>query len=107
MELKFIPNGPRLAVEPHEAETIEERRMREVDLEIPDAYREKYTALPPTTGLVVAIGEVDFDIGDIVLFSRHAGTLITVQGRALLILEDKEVLGTLVEIQSPNEANSP
>jgi len=66
---------------------------------IPDTAREK-----PQQGRVVAVGKgrvtdkgdvlpLDVKIGDVVLFSKYAGSDIKIEGKEYLIIREDEVLG--------------
>jgi co-chaperonin GroES (HSP10) len=57
----------------------------------------------PTTGRVVAIGQdplfkdMGLELGDIVFFSRHAGTLVQNEGKSYRSLESHEIISVKKE----------
>lgn len=69
---------------------------------IPDMAKEK-----PTTGEVVAVGpgarhegkrlEPDVEVGDIVVYSKYAGNLVTLGGVEVLLLREQEIFAVLRE----------
>ena len=95
MSLK--PLEDRIVVEPGVAE---ERTAS--GLVIPDTAKEK-----PQQGKVLAVGAgrrseqtgqlipVDVKVGDTVVYSKYGGTEITVDGKDLLILSSRDVLGVI------------
>jgi co-chaperonin GroES (HSP10) len=96
---RLTPVGPRIIVEPIKGETVEGRIAREIDLIVPDQYKERYEPRA-TTGMIIAIGEgLDtlFTIGEVVTFKAFAGTPFVLEGKDLIILDDKDVLGKLEE----------
>ena len=68
---------------------------------IPDTAKEK-----PQQGEILAVGPGRFDegkrvpmevkVGDKVLFGRYSGTEVTIDGEALLILRESDVLAVLI-----------
>lgn len=95
MNLK--PLEDRIVVEPGVAE---ERTAS--GLVIPDTAKEK-----PQQGSVLAVGPgrrsdqsgelipMDVKVGDTVVYSKYGGTEITIDGKDLLILSSRDVLGVL------------
>ena len=80
---------------------IEQQEQMQGGLYIPDSAKEK-----PQEGEVVAVGKgkrledgtrraLDVKAGDRILFSKYAGTDITVEGQEVLIMREDEVLGIL------------
>lgn len=68
---------------------------------IPDTAKEK-----PTEGEIVAVGSgardesgkvtpLDVKAGDIVLFSKWAGTEITINGEELVVMKESDIIGIL------------
>lgn len=81
-----MPRGDRLLVKPAEAQ----EKVGHVIL--PDVAQEK-----PLHGTVIAFGDDVHGIneGDTVCYSRYAGTSMSFEAEAHLILRDADVLGTL------------
>ena len=77
---------------------------------IPDTAKEK-----PQEGEILAVGPGRFDdgkrvpmevkVGDKVLFGKYSGTEVTIDGEALLILRESDVLAVL-DTASPTKENS-
>lgn len=70
---------------------------------IPDTAKEK-----PLEGVVVAVGNgkiledgkvrpLDIKKGDLILFSKYAGTEVKIEGQNHLILREEDVLGVIVK----------
>ena len=83
---------------------IQQKQAEEVTVSgliIPDQAQQK-----PQEGVVIAVGAgryengvripMDVKVGDTVLFSKYGATEVTVEGKALIILTNKDVLGILV-----------
>ena len=98
MPTKFRPLQDRLLVKRSEAAT-----ETPSGLIIPDAAKEK-----PSEGTVLAIGPgrvtergtiipPSAKVGDRVLFSKYGGSEIQVDGEALFILREDDILGVFVE----------
>ncbi len=92
--MKIRPLQDRILVE-----RIDEEEMSKGGILIPDTAKEK-----PQEGKVVAVGKgkvledgkiqkLDVQRGDRVLFSKYAGTEITLEGEERLILREDDVLG--------------
>jgi len=80
---------------------IEEQEKTKGGIIIPDAAKEK-----PSEGLVVAVGKgrilengtkvaLDVKKGDRILFSKYAGTEVTIEGEEHLIMREDDVLGVI------------
>lgn len=89
------PLGDRVVVKPEEAD-----EQTESGLYIPDTAQEK-----PQRGSVTAVGpgrvengtQIDMTVeeGDKVLYSKYAGTEITLDGQDYLIVRESDILGTI------------
>jgi chaperonin GroES len=94
--IDFIPLRDRLLVE-----KIEDDAKTKTGLVLPDDAKER-----PTKGKVLAVGEgrvnddgkllpMVISVGDIILYPKYAGHPVKLNGDDFLILEEKEVLGTV------------
>lgn len=83
----LIPLGDRIVIEPVETETVTKS-----GLVLADAYKEK-----PQRGVVIAIGEkqVILKQGDLVLFSKYAGSEFPMDGHTYLVLDESDVLAKI------------
>ncbi|PZD95717.1 co-chaperone GroES [Paenibacillus sambharensis] len=89
------PVGDRVIIEP-----IEQEEQTPGGIVLPGTAKEK-----PQEGKVIAAGpglfrdgqrmEPEVKAGDIILFSGHAGTEIKHEGRALLVLQESDVLAVI------------
>lgn len=94
---KIKPLGDRVVIKPEEAE-----EQTESGLYIPDTAQEK-----PQRGAVTAVGpgrvengnkiEMSVSEGDKVLYSKYAGTEITIDDEDYLIVRESDILGTIEE----------
>lgn len=94
---KIKPLGDRVVIKPEEAE-----EQTESGLYIPDTAQEK-----PQRGSVTAVGpgrvengnkiEMSVSEGDKVLYSKYAGTEITIDDQDYLIVRESDILGTIEE----------
>src|SRR5512147_418206 len=93
MAMSLKPLGNRVVVEP-----IESEEVTAGGIVLPETAKEK-----PQKGKVLSIGPGDRDEsgkriamdvkpGDIVLFTKYAGTEIKVEGKKLLILKESDLL---------------
>ncbi len=92
---KVAPLADRVVVKPSE----EAEQMRG-GLYIPDTAKEK-----PQQGTIVAVGPgrfekearvpMDVQVGDKVLYGKYSGTEVTIEGEALLILRESDILAVL------------
>ena len=91
MNLK--PRGDRLVVEP-----VEQEEQTKSGIFLPETAKEK-----PQQGKIVAAGPgarketgeriaLDWEVGDIVLYAKYAGTTIKLDGVEYLILKETDVL---------------
>ncbi len=86
--LKSIPNGDRVLVEPQLAE-----QKTASGIIIPDTAKEK-----PQRGTIVAVGEGKKDepmrlkAGDEVLYGKYSGSEITIDGKDYLVMRQDDVL---------------
>ena len=94
--MKIRPLGDRILVS-----RVEEEEKSKGGIIIPDTAKEK-----PQEGKVIAVGNgkrqedgeirpLDVKKGDRVLFSKYAGTEVTVEGNERLIIREDDVLGVL------------
>jgi chaperonin GroES len=94
--MKLKPISDRLVVKQAEAET-----KTASGLYLPESAKEK-----PTQGKVLAVGpgklgedgkrhEVGVKAGEVVYYSKWAGTEVTVDGEKLVILNESDVLGVI------------
>jgi len=90
------PLADRVVIKP-----LEEKETQKGGIIIPDTAKEK-----PHEGKVVAVGPgkiadsgeritPEVKKGDRVLYSKYAGTEVTVDGEELLIIKDSDILATL------------
>jgi chaperonin GroES len=94
---KIKPLGDRVVIKPEEAD-----EQTESGLYIPDTAQEK-----PQRGSVTAVGpgrvengnkiEMSVSTGDKVLYSKYAGTEITIDDQEYLIVRESDILGTIEE----------
>jgi len=93
--MKFKPLGNRVLVRREEVE------VRKGGIIIPDTAKEK-----PHQGVVVAVGpgvvdekgnrrKLDVKEGDKVLFSKYAGTEVTLEDEEYLIMGEDDILGII------------
>ena len=87
-EIKIKPLADRVVIEPAPAE-----EKTAGGIIIPDTAKEK-----PLKGTVVAVGSGKKDepmtvkVGDQVLYSKYAGTEITIEGKEYLIVRESDIL---------------
>ncbi len=97
-KVKIKPLADRVVVE-----RIEEEEVKKGGIIIPDTAKEK-----PQKGKVIAVGPgrktddgkvipVDVKEGDVVIFSKYAGTEIEIGDKKYLIMREDEILGILEE----------
>jgi chaperonin GroES len=95
--VNLLPIGDRLLVE-----RVDERDVTPGGIIIPDNAKDK-----PQEGLVIAVGVGKLDdsgkvipmqvrAGARILFGKYSGTEITVNGRALLLMKEEEVLAAIL-----------
>ena len=88
MNTKITPLADRLVVIPDSAKDVTDNGII-----IPDTAKEK-----PLRGTVSAVGigkngePMTVKVGDIVMYSQHAGTEIRVNGQVQLIMSEEDVL---------------
>lgn len=91
MALKIQPLSDRVLIEPVAAET-----QTASGIFIPDTAKEK-----PQKGTVVAVGKGSKDhdmtvkVGDSVLYERHAGTELKLDGKDYLIMREREIFAII------------
>ena len=97
MALSFKPFADRVVIE---AAAAEEKTAS--GIYIPDTAKEK-----PQQGVVVAVGPgkhaeqtgslvpLNVKVGDQVLYSKYAGTEVTIDGKEYLIMRESDILGSL------------
>lgn len=96
--MKYKPLGDRLLVKPRESE-----EKTKSGIVLPDSAKEK-----PQIGDVVAAGEgardedgkripMEVKVGDVVLYSKYAGTEVKIDGVEHLILKESDVLAIVEE----------
>jgi chaperonin GroES len=80
---------------------IEEDRTSPGGIAIPDMAAEK-----PVHGKIVAVGKgkilenghvrpCDLEVGDKILFSKHGGTEVRVEGEVLVVMREEEVMAVI------------
>lgn len=90
-EIKIKPLADRVVIEPAPAE-----EKTAGGIIIPDTAKEK-----PLKGTVVAVGSGKKDepmtvkVGDQVLYSKYAGTEITIEGKEYLIVKESDILAII------------
>lgn len=90
-EIKIKPLADRVVIEPAPAE-----EKTAGGIIIPDTAKEK-----PLKGTVVAVGDGKKDepmtvkVGDQVLYSKYAGTEITIDGKEYLIVRESDILAII------------
>ncbi|NLY21855.1 MAG: co-chaperone GroES [Bacteroidales bacterium] len=90
-EIKIKPLADRVVIEPAPAE-----EKTAGGIIIPDTAKEK-----PLKGTVVAVGNGKKDepmtvkVGDQVLYSKYAGTEITIDGKEYLIVKESDILAII------------
>ncbi len=96
--MKIRPLADRVVVE-----RIEEEEVKKGGIIIPDTAKEK-----PQKGKVVAVGPgrktedgkvipMDVKEGDVVIFSKYAGTEVEIDDKKYLIMREDEILGVIEE----------
>jgi chaperonin GroES len=81
------PIKNRVIIEPHSAETTTASGII-----IPDTAQEK-----PSKGTVIAVGKgkdgipMEVKVGDVVLYGKHSGTEMTVEGKTVLIMIEDNI----------------
>ncbi|MFN3420308.1 MAG: co-chaperone GroES [Armatimonadota bacterium] len=100
--MKVRPLGSRVLVKPRE-----EEEKTPGGIILPDTAKEK-----PQEGVVIAVGPgkllengerrpVSVKEGDIVIFSKYAGTEIKIDGEEYLIVDEDSILAVKVEEKEP------
>lgn len=85
-------------IEPYtEMDDVEKRGL----LIVPEKIKEANTPIP-STGIIVMTGEVCNELfeGEMVMFSKYAGTDFTIEREGFRILETKEVMAVLVDTEN-------
>jgi chaperonin GroES len=92
---KVTPLADRVVVKP-----VEEAEQMRGGLYIPDTAKEK-----PQQGEVVAVGPgkfedgkrvpLDVKAGDKILYGKYSGTEVTIEGEAVLILRESDILAVI------------
>lgn len=94
--MKLKPLGDRLVVK-----VVSREEKTKGGIVLPDTAKEK-----PTEGEVVAVGTgkvldngqkqpVEVKVGDRIIFSKYAGTEVTVDGEELVIFSERDVLAII------------
>jgi len=85
--MKITPILDRVVIEPSEAETITSGGII-----IPDGAKEK-----PVRGTILACGTEakEVNVGDVVLYGKHAGTEIDVDGKTVIIMREGDIFAIL------------
>lgn len=94
--MKIRPLNDRVVIK-----RMEEEHTSPGGILIPDAATEK-----PARGEVLSVGKgkvseagdlrpVDVKVGDQVIFGKHAGTEIKIEGNEFLVMRDSDILGVL------------
>lgn len=103
--MKFRPLHDRVLVR-----RLEQSEKTAGGIIIPDTAKEK-----PAEGEIVAVGSgvrdehgklvaLDVKAGDIVLFSKWAGTEVNIDGEELLVMKESDVMGILEKSASKKKA---
>ncbi|HTK86011.1 MAG TPA: co-chaperone GroES [Patescibacteria group bacterium] len=103
--MKFRPLHDRVLVR-----RLEQSEKTAGGIIIPDTAKEK-----PAEGEIVAVGSgvrdehgklvpLDVKAGDLVLFSKWAGTEVTIDGEELLVMKESDVMGILDKSASKKKA---
>jgi chaperonin GroES len=103
--MKFRPLHDRVVVKRIEAED-----KTVGGIIIPDTAKEK-----PSQGEILAVGPggrdeagriipIDLKVGDRVLFGKWSGTEVKIDGTALLIMKESDIMGEVIEAVAKNEA---
>lgn len=98
MTTEFLPLFDRVLVQRAEVE-----EMTKGGLHIPTSSQEK-----PLRGKVIAIGDgvllengdvrpVSVDVGEMVLFGKHSGSTISIDGEEFILLREEEIFGIIRE----------
>ncbi|MGQ9845501.1 MAG: co-chaperone GroES [Caldisericia bacterium] len=96
--MKLKPIGDKIIVEPEK-----EEEKTKSGIVLPDTAKEK-----PQKGKVIAVGPgkildngqrspIEVNEGDIVIYSKYAGTEIKIDDKEYLILSDRDILAVLVK----------
>ena len=97
MSLNIKPSGDRVVVE---AAAAEEKTASGIF--IPDTAKEK-----PQKGTIVAVGPgkyaemtgniipMAYQVGDVVLYGKYAGTEVTIDGKEYLIMRESDIYASL------------
>ena len=104
----ITPNGARIFVEELEPEVSLVKRAQAAGLH---AVVLEENLPKPTSGTVVAIGDdplvqENYKLGDVVTFSKHAGTYQQVEGKEYRCLEDREVIAKIRTVTPLSEQRS-
>ena len=89
--MKIKPLSDRVLIQPNPAE-----EKTAAGLIIPDTAKEK-----PLAGKVVAVGpgtsevKMEVKVGDQVLYGKHAGTEVTVEGETYLIMRQSDIFAII------------
>jgi chaperonin GroES len=85
--MAFQPLGKRVLIE-----RVEEATTTASGIIIPDNAKEK-----PLNGKVIAVSKEvkEISVNDTVVFSKYAGSELTLDGKEYLVMEDKDILGVL------------
>jgi chaperonin GroES len=95
--MKFKPNADRILIKPADV-----KEQTSSGLYIPDMAREK-----PNQGTVVAVGNgkyaedtghlmpLSVKVGDKVIYPKHIGTEVVIEGEQCLIMRDYDLLGII------------
>jgi len=91
--VKVKPLGDRVVVQ-----VVEEEEVTESGIVLPDTAKDK-----PQQGEILAVGTgkmldngervpLEVDEGDVIIFSKFAGTEVTLEGKEVLILNERDIL---------------
>jgi chaperonin GroES len=105
MGVKFRPLQDRVVIR-----RLEEDEKTSGGIIIPDTAKEK-----PMQGEVIAVGcgrrdekgelvPLDVKVGDRVLFGKWSGNEVTIDGEELLIMNESDIMGVLVDTKSKKKA---
>ena len=91
MSISIKPLADRVLIEPMESET-----KTASGIILPDSAKEK-----PQKGTIIAVGTGTADVkltvkkGDIVLYSKYAGTDLQIEGKDYLIMRESDILAII------------
>jgi chaperonin GroES len=88
--MKLRPLGDRVVIKP-----VEREEKTKSGIVLPDTAKEK-----PQEGLVEAVGNGRFKVGDRVVYAKYAGSEIKLDETEYLILSEKDILAVVANGKS-------